>query len=390
MNDSAIKLFFAGDFCCRPSTCVISVDDDLKRLIQSADAAICNFEIPLKTNRLADLTNGMTSEQAGYYYQNDDAPRFLEALGFSYFAFSNNHAFDCGEDGWEKTRNAFSKPENLFGSGTYEEAYRVKTIEIDGVRIGFMALSYASKFGRFHDQTQRKDGKGCAYINDLCVNHIIAESKQQLDYLFVLPHDGIEYIDVPIPETIARYRDFIDWGADAVIGSHPHCPQGWETYKGKPIFYSLGNFFFNSRTVDYRASNRPHWYEGLSVVLTLNDCEISFDIYNTKNTDNMRLGLDASVERDKHNALLCHYLVDEKMYWEYYMNVASKQIIGQESMLLRMMDKGSKKVQVRYHISRAVRLLLGKVNITAEQKSIVNLLQNTTRTNALLHWLRRR
>lgn len=389
MSDAAIKLFFAGDFCCRPSTSVISVDDDLKRLIQSADAAICNFEIPLKTNRLSGLAEGMTPEQAGYFYQNDDAPRFLETLGFSYFSFSNNHAFDCGEDGWEKTRNAFSDPENLFGSGTYEEACKVKTIEIDGVRIGFMALSYASKFGRFHDLTQRKEGKGCAYVNDLCVNHIIAEAKHELDYVFILPHDGIEYIDVPIPETIARYRDFIDWGADAVIGSHPHCPQGWETYKGKPIFYSLGNFFFNSRTVDYRASNRPHWYEGLAVMLSLKDGGVSFDIFNTKNTDNVRLGLDTSVNRDKHNSLICQYLIDEKMYWVYYTNVVSKQICRQEGMLLRMIDNGQKKAQVRYHLSRAIRLLLGKTSPESEREIIINLLQNPTRTTALLHWLRR-
>lgn len=389
MSDKCVKLFFVGDFCCRPSTSVISVDKDLKQLIQSADAAICNFEIPLKTNRLADLTDGRTSEQAGYYYQNDDAPQFLETMGFSYFAFSNNHAFDCGEDGWEKTRNAFSKPENVFGSGTYEEAYKVKTIEIDGVKIGFMALSYASKFGRFNDVTQHKEGKGCAYINDLCVTHIISEVKRELDYLFILPHDGIEYIDVPIPDTMARYRDFIDWGADAVIGSHPHCPQGWETYKGKPIFYSLGNFFFNSRAVDYRASNRPHWYEGLAVMLLLKNGGVSFEIYNTRNTDNVRLGLDSSVERDKHNALMCQYLVNDEMYWNYYMNVASKQIGRQENMLLQMMDKGQKKVQVRYHVSKAIRLLIGKTDSKAERKSIIYLMQNPTRTSALLHWLRK-
>ena len=39
------------------------------------------------------------------------------------------------------------------------------------------------------------------------MNHDIMEAKKNVDFLFVLPHDGIEYIDVPMPETIARYRD---------------------------------------------------------------------------------------------------------------------------------------------------------------------------------------
>ena len=42
--------------------------------------------------------------------------------------------------------------------------------------------------------------------------------------------------------------NFLMYGADGVIGTHPHCPQGWETYKGKPIFYSLGNWSFGGNT----------------------------------------------------------------------------------------------------------------------------------------------
>ncbi|MBR5352415.1 MAG: CapA family protein [Bacteroidales bacterium] len=78
-----------------------------------------------------------------------------------------------------------------------------------------------------------------------------------MDYLFVLPHDGIEYVDAPMPETIARYRDFIDYGADGIFGAHLHCPQGWEEYKGRPIFYSLGNFFFNSKKGHIVSGNKP-------------------------------------------------------------------------------------------------------------------------------------
>jgi poly-gamma-glutamate synthesis protein (capsule biosynthesis protein) len=40
-------------------------------------------------------------------------------------------------------------------------------------------------------------------------------------------------------------HELIDYGADVVIGSHPHVPQGFEMYNGKPIFYSLGNFIFD-------------------------------------------------------------------------------------------------------------------------------------------------
>ena len=53
-------------------------------------------------------------------------------------------------------------------------------------------------------------------------------------------------MDLPLPEWRQRYKDLIDLGADVIIGHHPHIVQGWEIYKEKPIFYSLGNFYFDS------------------------------------------------------------------------------------------------------------------------------------------------
>lgn len=69
-------------------------------------------------------------------------------------------------------------------------------------------------------------------------------------------------MDEPLPEWRNVYRHFIDLGADAVIASHPHVPQGWEMYKGRLIAYSLGNFCFQ------KAKKVPkHWNEGLCCIL---------------------------------------------------------------------------------------------------------------------------
>lgn len=174
---------------------------------------------------------------------------------------------------------------------------------------------------------EKREGLGCAYLNDLQVNHIIIDAKKRLDYLFVLPHDGIEYIDAPMPETIARYRDFINYGADGVFGAHPHCPQGWEEYKGKPIFYSLGNFFFNSKKDTlYRATNRPHWYEGRCVVLSIENHQLSWDIINTRNVDNIALEIDHSEESIRHNEYVCGLLTNEQAYYEYITPIIHKQV----------------------------------------------------------------
>lgn len=145
--------------------------------------------------------------------------------------------------------------------------------------------------------------------------------------MFVLPHDGIEYIDAPMPETIARYRDFIDYGADGVFGAHPHCPQGWEEYKGKPIFYSLGNFFFNSKKDTlYRAINRPHWYEGRCVVLSIENQQLSWEVINTRNVDNIALEIDHSEESIRHNEYLCNLLANKQTYNDYVLPIMQKHV----------------------------------------------------------------
>lgn len=325
---SRAVLFFAGDFCSKPSTSRITVSDELRSLIQSCDLKVVNFEVPLKPEI------EMPHQKRERFFQNDDAPGFLKDLGFNLFQLANNHAFDWGEAGFKKTKEALG--DAAFGAGLYDEAYQVKVVEANGLRIGFMALSFAAYTGVF-DDVSNHEGLGCAYINDLRVNHDIIEAKKTVDYLFILPHDGIEYIDVPLPETIARYHDFIDYGADGVIGTHSHCPQGWESYKGKPIFYSLGNFLFNSKEgYDYRATNRPHWYEGLCVVLSIEDGAIHWDVVCTRNVDNVGIQFENSDDRLNHNQLICNYLVDKEKYWEYFKMACSKEGYNK---ILRTIDK---------------------------------------------------
>ena len=318
LTSSNIRLFFAGDFCSKPSTSFITPSDELKRLLDSCDCRVVNFEVPLKPD--IDMPERDTER----FFQNDDVPEFLRGLGFDLFTIANNHTFDWGEEGYRKTKAALG--DSAFGAGACEEAYKVKIVEIKGKKIGFLALAYAVYTWPLQDTDERK-GLGCAYINDLKVNHLIIDAKKDVDYLFVLPHDGIEYIDAPMPETIARYRDFIDYGADGGFGSHPHCPQGWEEYKGKPIFYSLGNFFFNSKKDTlYRAWNRPHWYEGRCVIVNIESGQITFEVVNTCNIDNIAIEIDHREDAINHNKYVCGLIVNNQSYYNYLSPIIKRQV----------------------------------------------------------------
>ena len=375
---SKVRLFFAGDFCSKPSTSLITPSDELKSVLSSCNCRIVNFEVPLKP----DIE--LLPRKDERFFQNDDAPMFLRNLGFDLFSIANNHAFDWGDEGFKKTKSALG--EASFGAGTYEEAYQVKEIEINGIKIGFLALSFAVYTWPLQD-VEKREGLGCAYLNDLQVNHIIIDAKKRLDYLFVLPHDGIEYIDAPMPETIARYRDFINYGADGVFGAHPHCPQGWEEYKGKPIFYSLGNFFFNSKKDTlYRATNRPHWYEGRCVVLSIENHQLSWEVINTRNVGNIALEIDHSVESIRHNEYVCGLLTNEQAYYEYITPIIHKQVDSYLNKMRAMFQPKS----VKQALGALRNCIFGKnknAGGVSNNKDLLYLFRNDLRRAQMLRFL---
>ena len=76
------------------------------------------------------------------------------------------------------------------------------------------------------------------------------EAKENADYVIAVVHWGTEHTTVLEEVQRSTARDFIDAGADIIIGGHSHCLQGIEYYEDKPIFYSLGNFWFDEYNVD--------------------------------------------------------------------------------------------------------------------------------------------
>lgn len=309
---SNVKVFFAGDFCSLVPADDIKLMPELESLIKKADISVCNFETPVKPSNY-DLVQDVSFTKL---YQSSNSVSFLEKLGFNLFSLANNHTFDCGDEGFHETVSHMIKAQGI-GAGSFADAYKVKLIEKDGIKIGFLALTYAS-FGVF-DNSCDGSGLGCAYINHPCVNHIIQNAKKSLDILIVLAHDGIEYTDAPTHFVISRYHDLIDYGADAVVACHPHCPQGWEEYKGHPIFYSLGNFFFNSKSDPEFRTQLPFWYNGLVVVLQI-DTEtklIKYDVVNTI-VDGRSISIDKTEGTNKRNSYLCNLVNNEIAFNEYW------------------------------------------------------------------------
>lgn len=263
-----LQINILGDFCIKNAKDLL-FKENLKAIMQDAALNVVNFEAPVK------VQNAKGIEKVGPCLCNDTtAPQILEEAGFNIFTLANNHAMDYGEESLLHTVSLF-KNCTVVGAGAWEDAYQVKMVEVKGKRIGFMGLTH-HEFGVLADK--HEGAVGTAWMMHPCVDKLIMDAKKEVDYLFILPHAGVEHEAYPLPELVSLYRHYIDLGADGVFASHPHIPQGWETYKDKPIFYSLGNFCLDP--VEKR--ERPFLKYGLAVTVNIDGEKIKTDVHYTK------------------------------------------------------------------------------------------------------------
>ena len=217
---------------------------------------------------------------------------------------------DYGVEGLEMTRNAFRKSKTC-GAGDWNEAYSPLIHNIDDVKIAILGLAHY-EFGMLADRWDNRYNAGVAWINHPGVDKIIVETKKHCDYLIIFAHAGVEHIEQPLPEWRDRYRSMIDLGCDAIIGSHPHIAQGWEVYNGKPIVYSLGNFYFFTKRVKAR-----QWHVSLLVTLMLSD-KGKIDLNITPLTFSEKyIEVDKSDETLKYLSRVNLTLADDKQYEDY-------------------------------------------------------------------------
>lgn len=297
-----MTLSFFGDFVCIDPSKVSCSEAFMDWA--AADVVCCNFEAPVKSE-------GAPSPKSGpSLYQSTESPQKLIDMGFNLILTANNHIMDFGEDGLKTTLKAFGKVKCI-GAGEATSVYEPLIIEKDGIKIGFFPL-VQHEFGTA--DTIKENELGTAWINHPIVSSKVRDAKEKCDLLIVLPHAGFENIDVPLPEWREKYKSLIDSGVDLVIASHPHVPQGWEDYKGKRIYYSLGNFCF-----DKKIGTNPYWNRSLSVKVSIDDNkQISLEQQNVVFEDGV-IDVDDSEEAKHHNDYLQRLLRDEEKY-ESYLN----------------------------------------------------------------------
>ncbi|GAB1404955.1 MAG: CapA family protein [Lentimicrobiaceae bacterium] len=350
MTNGKLKILFAGDFCTEfPER--IEVSTGLKQLFDSCDLKLLNFEGPLAHGKVNSPTGKALP-------QSKSSPEWCENNGFNIVSLANNHALDYGAEGLQHTRQTFKKSQTI-GAGEWEEAYKVKYITVNDIKLGFIAGT-SSDFASLKDWWTDYNKMACPWINSTAVNRQINEARDKCDFLFVISHAGLEFMDVPLPEWRDRYRELIDMGADAIIATHPHVPQGTEVYKNKPIIYSLGNFFFDKS----EKHRKKYWDNGLLAVIEIENNQLSHHTIPTLRK-NFFIDTDNSAEARKHLDDITSVLKNDVAY----MKRVNEQVLKFYPMYKTWLLGGFNATEVNFSI-KSLRSIAGRLKASLEKPDL--------------------
>lgn len=216
------------------------LDEGYRQAIEQADIFMVNQEFPFSNRGTPETDKQFT------FRLPEEKVLILQEIGPDIVALANNHALDYGKEALSDTIRVLDEAGILHaGAGeNLDEAKALKTIEAGGKTFGFLAASRVFPKGHWAAGADHP-GMLTAYDSTVLLEEI-QKAEASCDFLTVYVHWGIERKTEPESYQRTLGQQYIDAGADLVIGSHPHVLQGIEYYKGKPIVYSLGNFVFGS------------------------------------------------------------------------------------------------------------------------------------------------
>ena len=208
----------------------------VRSLISGADLAIANMEEVAVTDWTFHTSGTVFTGNPAYLAGVKDA-------GFDWVSMGNNHVGDFGPAGVLQAMRYLTQYGLLHGGAgaNTAAAHAPSVVTVGGVKVAL--LSYDTVAPVYNATATRA---GSARMTAAWLRHDIAAARSAgAQVVIVWPHWGVEYTATPTATQRALAHDAIDAGADLVIGNHPHWAQGMEIYKGKPIWYALGNFTFD-------------------------------------------------------------------------------------------------------------------------------------------------
>lgn len=255
-NKSEVEIFAMGDmifhqpivknYKTENSFDFTPIFQNISEDINEADIAIANFEGSVNSNRVL----------SGFPLFNfpKESISSLKNVGFDVLSTANNHCLDTGIDGLAETISVINE-NNMKSFGTFtEDIDKGIVVEEKGIKIGL--ISFTDTLNGMDSLMRGKEYSVNNFSQD--VESDIKKLKDKSDIVIVYPHWGNEYQLVPNERQIYLKEKLQEYGADIILGSHPHVLQKYEVEEknNKKYFtiYSMGNALSNQRVENLKKS----------------------------------------------------------------------------------------------------------------------------------------
>ena len=225
----------------------VGIDPDLISEMRSADIMMLNNEFPY-SDRGEPLVDKKFTFRAM-----PSAVTYLNELGVDIVSLANNHAYDYGETAFLDTLTTLENEGVVYvGAGrNLQEASRPVCYIINDIKIAFVSATQIERLDNPDTKGATDSSAGVFRCwNDDNLLETVREADEDNDFVIVFLHWGTENeTDIHWAQE-KQAAEVVEAGADLIIGAHPHCLQQISVVQGVPVAYSLGNFWFNSKTLD--------------------------------------------------------------------------------------------------------------------------------------------
>ncbi|MBQ8288205.1 MAG: CapA family protein, partial [Clostridia bacterium] len=251
INDTTV-LTFGGDICLADNYLPMQhmsknglsitdcIDPVLVEQMQADDITFMNNEFTISDRG---------TPMAGKYYTFRAAVKntaLYNTLGVDIVSLANNHAYDYGKDAFLDTLDALKQynVDAVGGGKDLNDAMKPMYYIVNGRKVAYVAASRAEKYKLTPEATADSPGILRCYDTAKFLQ-VIRQAEENSDFVIACVHWGTEYSAELEDVQVSTARDYIDAGADLIVGAHAHQLQGLGYDNGKAIFYNLGNFWFN-------------------------------------------------------------------------------------------------------------------------------------------------
>lgn len=254
-----VSLMFTGDFLFSkdypPYRAYVSRGKDIskcidKKIIKKMKAV----DIMVMNNEFTYTNRGKATPGKKFTFRaKPEMAKELVKMGVDLVSLANNHAYDYGEISLLDTMKALKDVEvDYIGAGkNIKEAEKPIYYDENGVKIAIIASTSIERYANPDTKAATKNSPGVARCLDTTrLENIIKKAKKKADIVIVFVHwgsEGTNYIDALQKK---QAKNIVKAGADVIVGAHPHVLQRVDFVDDVPVVYSLGNFWFNSRTLD--------------------------------------------------------------------------------------------------------------------------------------------